>query len=121
MPGSAGRLQQKHGRHKIKIPPSRKQRDTSEAHSTDFVPSCLFVFRVGQFLSPGDGVEEGVEQVVVLGENLDELHAVADLRIRGDNSSLNVQQILDTQLQVESSADRKRTRGFDVATAEAEV
>jgi hypothetical protein len=75
----------------------------------------------GLFSQLGDGVEEGGEFGSVLGENLEELNAVADLGIGGDDLAEDEQRAFELQLEFERGADGERVHAFDVATAEAEV
>src|SRR5208337_5423646 len=80
-----------------------------------------FLLGRGEFLFLGEGLEEGAQFSAVFGQHPDELHAVADLRVRSDHLGLDEQGVLELQSKVEGGADGKWIHAVDVAAAEAEV
>lgn len=69
----------------------------------------------------GYGVEEVAECGAVLGEDFDELDAIADLRVAGDDFAEDEKGVGDLQFEFEAGTDWERVHAFDVAAAGADV
>jgi len=66
-----------------------------------------------------DMIQELAERGAIFGEHPDELDAVAELRIAGDNICCNEKRVGGVEFEFEAGARRKGIHALDVASVEA--